>query len=181
MHTSSWHLVMDHPPQHARTKGEPAMPVVKVTRAGVRSAPREVPTDTTAAVLPLTIDRVGREAPEDELPVRVASLADAFAKFTPRLHFRTTIADGAEFEAELEFRSLRDFDPRQIRAREPGKRNDLADLQSRIEMLHRMRERFSVLSVKRAWENDEQRRQIVGAVAELQGQIRRIAAPRGEA
>ncbi len=86
-----------------------------------------------------------------------------------------------EFEAELEFRSLRDFDPRQIRAREPGKRNDLADLQSRIEMLHRMRERFSVLSVKRAWENEEQRREIVGAVTELEGQLRRIAAPRGEA
>ena len=157
------------------------MPVVKVTRAGVRSAPREVPTDTTAAILPLTMGRVGREAPEDEPPVRVASLADAFEKFAPRLHFRTTVGDGVEFEAELEFRSLRDFDPRQIRAREPGKRNDLADLQSRIEMLHRMRERFSVLSVKRAWENDEQRRESVGALGELEGQLRRIAAPRGEA
>ena len=29
------------------------MPVVKVTRAGVRPAPREVPTDTTATVLPM--------------------------------------------------------------------------------------------------------------------------------
>lgn len=157
------------------------MPVVKVTRAGVRSGPREVPTDTTAAILPLTIDRVGREAPEDELPVRVSSVADAFAKFAPRLHFRTTVGDEAEFEAELEFRSLRDFDPRQIRAREPGKRNDLAELQSRIEMLHRMRERFTMLPVKRAWENEEQRREIVGALGELEGQIRRIAAPRGEA
>ena len=152
------------------------MPVVKVTRAGVRSAPREVPTDTTAAILPLTADRVGREAPEDEAPTKVGSLAEAFEKFAPRLDFRTTVGDdGAEFAADLEFRSLRDFDPRQIRTREAGKRTDLADLQSRIDMLHRMRERFSVLSVKRAWENEEQRREIIGAVAEFEEQLRRIA------
>jgi hypothetical protein len=151
------------------------MPVVKVTRAGVRSAPREVPTDTTAAILPMTADRVGREAPEDEQPTRVASLAEAFEKFAPCLCFRTTVGDdGAEFAAELEFRSLRDFDPRQIRSREPGKRNDLADLQGRIEMLHRMRERFSVLSVKRAWENDAHRREIIGAVADFEEQLRQI-------
>jgi hypothetical protein len=152
------------------------MPVVKVTRAGVRSAPREVPTDTTAAILPMTADRVGREAPEDEQPTRVASLAEAFERFAPRLDFRTTVGDdGAEFAAELEFRSLRDFDPKQIRSRERGRRNDLADLQGRIDMLHRMRERFSVLSVKRAWDDEEQRREIVGAVAGFQEQLRRIA------
>jgi len=152
------------------------MPVVKVTRAGVRSAPREVPTDTTAAILPMTADRVEREAPEDEEPTRVGSLAEAFEKFAPRLDFRTSVGDdGAEFAADLEFRSLRDFDPRQIRSREPGKRNDLADLQSRIDMLHRMRERFSVLAVKRSWENEEQRREIIGAVAEFEEQLRRIA------
>ena len=113
------------------------MPVVKVTRAGVRSAPREVPTDTTAAILPLTADRVGREAPEDEQPTRVGSLAEAFEKFAPRIDFR------------------------------------------RIDMLHRMRERFSVLSVKRAWDNEEQRREIIGAVAEFEEQLRRIAGGEG--
>jgi hypothetical protein len=152
------------------------MPVVKVTRVGVRSAPREVPTDTTAAILPMTADRVGREAPEDEAPTRVGSLAEAFQKFAPRLDFRTTVGeDGAEFAAELEFRSLRDFDPRQIRSREPGKRNDLADLQSRIDMLHRMRARFSVLAVKRAWDNEEQRHEIIGAVGDFEEQLRLIA------
>jgi len=40
-------------------RGESDMPVVKVTRAGVRSAPREVPTETTATVMPMTLDRVG--------------------------------------------------------------------------------------------------------------------------
>lgn len=152
------------------------MPVVKVTRAGVRSAPREVPTDTTAAILPMTADRVGREAREDEAPTRVGSLAEAFQKFAPRLDFRTTVGeDGTEFAAELEFRSLRDFDPRQIRSREPGKRNDLADLQSRIDMLHRMRARFSVLAVKRAWDNEEQRHEIIGAVGDFEEQLRLIA------
>ena len=152
------------------------MPVVKVTRAGVRSAPREVPTDTTAAILPMTADRVGRGAREDEAPTRVGSLAEAFQKFAPRLDFRTTVGeDGTEFAAELEFRSLRDFDPRQIRSREPGKRNDLADLQSRIDMLHRMRARFSVLAVKRAWDNEEQRHEIIGAVGDFEEQLRLIA------
>ncbi|MBK5189293.1 MAG: hypothetical protein JJD97_13705, partial [Gemmatimonadaceae bacterium] len=57
------------------------MPVVKVSRAGVRSAPRDVPTDTTAAVLPMTVDRVGQECSEDEQPTKVSSLAEAIEKF----------------------------------------------------------------------------------------------------
>ena len=63
----------------------------------------------------------------------------------------------------------------EIRSREPGKRNDLADLQSQIDLLHRMRERFTLLSVKRAWENEGQRQEIIQAIGELQEQLRRIA------
>ena len=152
------------------------MPVVKVTRAGVRSAPREVPTDTTATVLPMTFDRIGQECAEDEAPTKVSSLADAFKAFKPALDFRTTVGEeGTEFVAELEFKSLKDFDPKQIRSREPGKRNDLADLQSQIDLLHRMRERFSTLGVKRAWENEAQRKEIIDALAELQQQLGNIA------
>ena len=152
------------------------MPVVKVTRAGVRAAPREVPTDTTSAIMPMTFDRVGQEAPEDERPTRVSSVADAFKEFKPKLDFKTNVGDeGTEFVAELEFKSMKDFDPKQIRSREPGKRNDLADLQSQIDLLHRMRERFTLLSVKRAWENDGQRQEIIQAIGELQEQLRRIA------
>lgn len=158
------------------------MPVVKVTRAGVRPAPRDVPTDTTAVILPMTVDRVGAEVPEEERPVRVSSIAEAFEAFKPRIDFRTSVGDeGTEFVAELEFNGLRDFDPKKIRTREPGKRNDLADLQSRIDLLHRMRERFAVLAVKRAWENQEQRRGIVAAVREFEAQLRRIAAGEGGA
>jgi type VI secretion system protein ImpB len=153
------------------------MPVIRVTRAGVRSAPREVPTDTTTAILPMSFDRVGHEAPEDELPTRVSSVGEAFDAFRPSLEFRTQTGEACtEFVAELEFRTLRDFDPRQIRSREPGKRNDLADLQSQIDMLHRMRERFSLLSVRRAWEDQVQRREIIQAVGDLQDELRRIAA-----
>lgn len=152
------------------------MPVVKVTRAGVRPAPREVPTDTTAAILPMTVDRVGFEAPEDEAPTRVSSVAEAFEAFKPRLAFRTQVGEeGTEFVADLEFRSLADFDPKRIRTREAGKRNDLADLQSRIDLLHRMRERFTVLPVKRSWDNPEQRAEIIAAVHEFENQLRRIA------
>ena len=61
------------------------MPVVKVTRAGVRSAPREVPTDTTATVLPMTFDRVGQECTEDEAPTKVSTLAEAFSKFADKM------------------------------------------------------------------------------------------------
>ncbi len=152
------------------------MPVVKVTRAGVRPAPREVPTDTTATVLPMTFDRVGEEAQEDEEPTKVSSLAEAFEKFKPSLEFKTNVGEeGTEFVADLDFKSLKDFDPKQIRTREPGKRNDLADLQARIDLLHRMRERFTLLAVKRAWENPEQRKEIIQALGELQESLKRIA------
>ena len=152
------------------------MPVVKVIRQGVRPAPREVPTDTTATILPMTVDRVGVEAPEDEAPRRVSSVKEAFDTFKPGLAFRTYVGEeGTEFVADLEFRSLADFDPKRMRTREPGKRNDLADLQSRIDLLHRMRERFSVLPVKRAWDNPEQRAELIEAVREFENQLRRIA------
>jgi len=152
------------------------MPVIRVQRSGVRPAPREVPTDTTAAVLPMTLDRVGAEAPEDEAPTKVSDLKEAFATFKPAIDFKTNVGEeGTEFVAELEFKSLKDFDPTQIRTRTPGKRNDLADLQSQIDLLHRMRERFTLLAVKRAWQNEDQRKEIIAAIGELQEQLRRIA------
>lgn len=152
------------------------MPVVKVTRAGVRSAPREVPTETTTTILPMTFDRVGEECAEDEAPTKISSLGEAFEKFAPKLDFKTNVGEeGTEFVAELDFKSLKDFDPKQIRARAPGKRNDIADLQSQIDLLHRMRERFTLLAVKKAWENEAQRQEIIAALGELQAQLGQIA------
>lgn len=156
------------------------MPVTNIKRTGVRSAPREIPTETTVTIMPMTMARVGQEAPEDEGPTKVSSLADAFEAFKPRLDFRTTVGEeGTEFVADLEFRSLKDFDPKQIRSREPGKRNDIADLQAEIDLLQRMRERFTLLSVKRAWENPEQRKEMIGAIGELQDSLRQIAEGEG--
>jgi type VI secretion system protein ImpB len=158
------------------TPGDLDMPVVKVTRAGVRAAPREVPTETTTTIMPMSMDRIGEECAEDEAPTKVSSLAEAFSKFAPKLDFKTNVGeDGTEFVAELEFKSLKDFDPKQIRSREPGKRNDIADLQSQIDLLHRMRERFTLLTVKKAWENEAQRKEIIGALGDLQVQLKRIA------
>ncbi|MEO7521368.1 MAG: hypothetical protein ABIW79_06080 [Gemmatimonas sp.] len=156
------------------------MPVTNIKRTGVRSAPREVPTETTLTILPMTTDRIGQEAPEDEGPTKVSSLSEAFEKFKPTLDFRTTVGEeGTEFVADLEFRSLKDFDPKQIRSREPGKRNDIADLQAEIDLLQRMRERFTLLSVKRAWENPEQRKEMIAAVGDLQDSLRQIAEGEG--
>jgi predicted component of type VI protein secretion system len=130
----------------------------------------------------MTFDRVGEECGEDEAPTKVSSVAEAFQKFKPAIDFKTNVGDeGTEFVAELEFKSLKDFDPKNIRSREPGKRNDLADLQSQIDLLHRMRERFSTIGVKRAWENEAQRKEIIEAVAELQQQLKNIAGQGGAA
>jgi len=152
------------------------MPVVKVTRAGVKQAPRQVPTETTATVMPMTVDRVGEECAEDEAPTKVSSLEEAFEKFKPALDFKTTVGDeGTEFVADLEFSSLKDFDPKKIGSRTPGKRNDLADLQSQIDLLHRMRERFSVLAVRRAWDNPDQRKEIIEALSEFQDALKKLS------
>jgi hypothetical protein len=152
------------------------MPVVKVTRAGVKQAPRQVPTETTAAILPMTVDRVGQECQEDEGPTKVSSLQEAFEKFKPGLEFKTNVGDeGTEFVADLAFKSLKDFDPKKLMSREPGRRNDLADLQSQIDLLHRMREKFTVLSVKRAWDNADQRAEIIQAIAEFQDALKRLS------
>lgn len=157
------------------------MPKVVVNRQGVRTAPREVPTETTSSIMPMTFDRIGQECAEDEGPTKVSSVAEAFAAFKPRLHFETAVGeDSTPFVADLDFNSMSDFDPRNIRTRTPGKRNDLADLQSRIDLLHRMRERFTTLSVKKAWDNSDQRKDIIDAVGQFESQLRKIAGAEGD-
>jgi predicted component of type VI protein secretion system len=128
----------------------------------------------------MTVERVGEECGEDEGPTKVSSLAEAFEAFQPALNFKTNVGDeGTEFVADLEFKSLKDFDPKKIHSRDPGKRNDLADLQSQIDLLHRMRERFSVLSVRRAWDSPDQRKEIIDAVAEFQAALKKLSGGEG--
>jgi len=153
------------------------MPKIEVIRKGITPAVRPVPTDTTLAVVPVTLERMGREVEtEDEEPVRVDSVDDAFQKFKPSIHFETQAGEEAtEFVADLEFRSLKDFSPENIQKRVPGQRNDIADLKNAIDLLYRMKDRWSLPSVKRAWSNPKQRKQILEALARLRSELEKVA------
>src|SRR4029434_5091055 len=126
------------------------MPKIEVIRKGITPAVRPVPTDTTLAVLPVTLERMGKEVvDEDEEPVRVDSVNDAFEKFKPSIHFETQAgAEATEFVADLEFRSLKDFSPENIQKRSPGQRNDIADLKNAIDLLYRRKDRGALLRAK---------------------------------
>jgi predicted component of type VI protein secretion system len=152
------------------------MPRIEVIRKGITPAVRPVPTDTTLAILPMTLERVSREVQdEDEQPVRIDSVNAAFEHFQPALHFATTAgADATEFVAELEFHSLKDFTPENIQKRVPGKRNDIADLQQTINLLYRLKDRWSLPAVKRAWNDPKQRQQILAALARLRSELEKV-------
>ena len=153
------------------------MPKIEVIRKGITPAVRPVPTDTTLAVLPVTLERMGKEvADEDEEPVRVDSVDDAFQKFKPSIHFETQAGEEAtQFVADFEFRSLKDFSPENIQKRVPGQRNDIADLKNVIDLLYRMKDRWALPSVKRAWSNPAQRKQILAALARLRVELEKVA------
>ena len=158
------------------------MPKIEVIRKGITPAVRPVPTDTTLAVIPVTLDRMGKEVfNEDEEPVRLNSVNDAFEQFKPAIHFETQVGEEAtEFIADLEFRSLKDFSPENIQKKNSGQRNDIADLKSAIDLLYRMKDRWSLPSVKRAWSDPNQRKQILAALARLRAELEKVAqAPKG--
>lgn len=120
---------------------------------------------------------MGREVEtEEEEAVRVDSVDDAFRKFKPSIHFETQAgAEATEFVADFEFRSIKDFSPENIQKRMPGHRNDIADLKNAIDLLYRMKDRWSLPSVKRAWSNPTQRKQILAALARLHAELEKIA------
>lgn len=153
------------------------MPKIEVIRKGITAAVRPVPTDTTLAILPMTLDRVGKELEdEDEKPTRVDGVNDAFEKFKPSIHFETLAGEEAtEFVADLEFHNLKDFDPENLQKRVPGKRNDIADLKNTIDLLYRLKDRWSLPAVKRAWNIPEQRQQILAALANLRTELEKVA------
>src|SRR2546428_7910289 len=139
------------------------MPKIEKIRKGITPATRAVPTDTTATVLPMTLDRIGNEVEdEDEAPVLIDSVNDAFAKFKPSVHLATRVGtQPADFVIDFEFRALKDFNPENIQTRVAGKRNDLADLKNSIDLLYRLKDRWSLPAVKKAWADPGQRRQII--------------------
>lgn len=162
------------------------MPLVKVVRKGVTAAVRKVPTSTAAAMLPMTLNRVGSEAgSENEDLSKVEDLGDAFRKFQPKLKFQGYAGeDQAEFRADLEFRSIKDFDPENLQKRQEVKgedgeshflRNDLADLKQNIDLLYRLKDRWKLPAVRRAWGNAAQRQEIVDALGKLRSELQRVA------
>lgn len=153
------------------------MPQIEVIRKGITPVIRPVPTDTTLTLLPMTLDRVGRElADEDEQALRVDGVQDAFEKFKPSIHFETRVGEEqTEFVADLEFHSIKDFSPENIQKRVPGKRNDLADMGTTIDLLYRLKDRWTLPAVKRAWADPNQRRQILNALARLRTELEKVA------
>lgn len=157
------------------------MPKIEVIRKGVTAAPRPIPTDSTLTVLPMTLDMVGRElADEAAQPNRIDSVDDAFKQFQPSHRFETYAGpDSTEFIAELEFRSLKDFSPENIQKKTPGNRNDIADLKSAIDLLYRLKDRWSLPAVKKAWNDPQQRKQIIAALNALRAELEKVAQPKG--
>lgn len=168
------------------------MPLVKVVRKPVTAAVRKVPTSTCAVVMPMTIDRVGKEVrSDDEQPTQVDSVSDAFEKFKPQLHFKGAAGEEeTEFEAEFRFRSVKDFDPENLQKRQEIRnaegeveylRNDLADLKNNIDLLYRLKDRWKLPAVRRAWSRPEQRKEIITALAALRAELEKVAAKGGKA
>ena len=162
------------------------MPLIKVVRKGVTPAIRKVPTSTCAIMLPMTPEQIGAEAAsETETPVKVEDLTDSFRKFQPRLNFTANAGpEETEFRAELRFRSVRDFDPENLQKRQEVRgengeveylRNDIADLKTNIDLLYRLKDRWKLPAVRRAWANPEQRTEIIAALGKLRGELERVA------
>jgi predicted component of type VI protein secretion system len=137
-------------------------------------------------MLPMTPERIGAEAAsENEEPVKVEDLNDAFRKFQPKFKFTVQAGeDEAEFKAEFRFRSIKDFDPENLQKkqeirREDGEieylRNDIADLKTNIDLLYRLKDRWKLPTVRRAWANEAQRKEIIEALGKLRSELERVA------
>jgi type VI secretion system protein ImpB len=168
------------------------VPLVKVIRKGITPAVRKVPTSTCAVMMPVTLDRVGKEAAsENEELTKVEDLNDAFAKFQPKLNFKGYAGpEEAEFKAEFQFKSIKDFDPENLQKRQEVKnadgetqylRNDIADLKSNIDLLYRLKDRWKLPTVRRAWNSEAQRKEIISALGRLKGELAKVANKGGNA
>jgi len=166
------------------------VPLVKVIRKGITPAVRKVPTSTCAAMMPMTLDRVGKEAAsENEDLTKVEDLNDAFAKFQPKLNFKGFAGpEETEFKAEFRFKSIKDFDPENLQKRQEVKnadgeteflRNDIADLKANIDLLYRLKDRWKLPTVRRAWTSETQRKEIIAALGRLKGELAKVAAKGG--
>jgi len=166
------------------------MPLVKVIRKGVTPSVRKVPTSTAAVMLPMTLNRVGKEAAsENEDLTRVEDVNDSFAKFKPELKFKGSAGPNeTEFKADFKFRSMKDFDPENLQKRQETRdeegnvtfaRNDIADLKSNIDLLYRLKDRWKLPTVRRAWGSETQRSEIITALGRLKEDLQKISGKGG--
>jgi len=166
------------------------MPLVKVIRKGITPAVRKVPTSTAAAMMPMTLDRVDSELQaEDEAPTYVESVKDAFEKFQPKLDFTGYAGkEETEFKANFKFKSVQDFTPENLQKRQEIRttdeygdeqvevlRNDIADLKDKIDLMYRLKDRWRLPAVRRAWSNPAQRKEIVEALGRLKSELGKVA------
>jgi type VI secretion system protein ImpB len=162
------------------------MPLINVVRKGVTPAVRKVPTSTCAVMMPVTLERTGKEAAsENEEPTKVEDVQDAFKKFQPTLSFKGNAgSEVTEFKAEFRFRSIKDFDPENLQKRQEIKnadgeteflRNDIADLKNHIDLLYRLKDRWKLPTVRRAWSNEQQRKDILQALGRLREELEKVA------
>jgi hypothetical protein len=166
------------------------MPLIKVIRKGVTPSIRKVPTSTCASVMPMTLERIGREvASENEALTKVEDVNDAFAKFQPAIYFKTNVGpENTEFVAEFRFKGIKDFDPENLQKRQEVRhedggvsylRNDIADLKKNIDLLYRLKDRWGLPAVRRAWANNAQRKEIIAALGRLRGELEKVAGEGG--
>lgn len=167
------------------------MPLVKVIRKGVTPSVRKVPTSTAAVMLPMTLNKVGKEAAsENEELSRVEDVNDAFAKFKPELNFKGSAGpEETEFKAEFKFKSIKDFDPENLQKRQEFRdedgnvtyaRNDIADLKSNIDLLYRLKDRWKLPTVRRAWNSETQRAEIIEALGRLKEDLTKLSGKAGQ-
>jgi predicted component of type VI protein secretion system len=135
---------------------------------------KEVPTSTALILQPMTLDAIGQElTSEDALPAKIDNLDAAFQAFQPGIRFKY---DGSpEMAVELDFRKMADFDPKNMLKSVPGRRNDLAKLEATIQLLYRIKERWSKPAVRTAWKDPNKRQQIIQAIAGLRAELQSIA------
>lgn len=167
------------------------MPLVKVIRKGVTPSVRKVPTSTAAVMLPMTLNKIGKEASsENEDLTRVEDVNDAFAKFKPELNFKGSAGpEETEFKAEFKFKSIKDFDPENLQKRQEFRdedgnvtyaRNDIADLKANIDLLYRLKDRWKLPTVRRAWNSETQRAEIIEALGRLKEDLTKISGKGGK-
>ena len=79
---------------------------------------------------------------------------------------------------------MKDFDPENLQKKqeirdEDGNvtgyvRNDIADLKANIDLLYRLKDRWKLPTVRRAWNSETQRTEIIQALGRLREDLKKI-------